>query len=372
MPGAKDRRPSRGLVELRGSPRRGRRLGAVLGIAAAVVAAAAITFLLVRQPVTVDGRTVWVARGATVASLRADGLIVSPPGDLLTVKGALLRKGAGGQAVVAVGGSAATSTTPLAFGAVVTSRRGPDVTEPTTSKIVGADKVTVGAISGVELSRVTVGEYGVTVTTAPVDTGGRKLVALTFDDGPWQGQTQKILDILLRYHAKATFFMIGRQAEHLPYLSRLVVADGMEVGDHTQSHKALLHASKATVTYEIGVGATTIRRYSGAVPTWYRPAGGTTDPFILSEARRLDLRVALWTLDTEDWTKPGTAAIVKKALGGVQPGSIVLMHDGGGDRSQTIAALPQIIQGLIARGYKMVTLSELNGLPPQKIVAQRH
>ena len=365
-----DGRPA--VAKLQQLGRRRKRRGALvlLAVVAGIVVVLAAAVLIVRQPVTVDGRTVWVPRGVTVGALRADGLLGASPGDLLSVKGAVLRKGGGRPAVVTVGGSVAASATPVGFGASVTSRRGADATETTTSEIVGRDRVTMGAISRQEISRVSTGFNGSYGTTVPVDTGGRKLVALTFDDGPWQGQTQKVLEVLLRYHAKGTFFMVGRQAEHLPYLSRLVVADGMEVGEHSQTHRPILHASKAIVTYEIAVGARTVQRYSGAVPTWYRPAGGTTGPVILSEAARLDLRVALWTLDSTDWTKPGAAKIAKRVLDRAQPGAIILMHDGGGNRSQTIAALPLIIQGLAARGYKMVTMSELYGLPPQKVLTK--
>jgi len=358
------------LQQLGRRPRRRRAL-TLLVVAAGVLVALAAVLLIVRQPVTVDGRTVWVARGATVGSLKADGLLKASPGDLVSVKGAVLRKGGGGPVVVTVSGSMATSGTPIGFGASVASHRGADATETTTSQMVGGDRVTIGAISKQEVSRVATGYNGSYGTTAPVDTGGRKLIAITFDDGPWQRQTQQVLSVLLRYHAKGTFFMVGRQAEHFPYLSRLVVADGMEVGEHSQTHRPILHVSKAIVTYEIGVGARTVRRYSGAVPTWYRPAGGTIGPVILSEAQRLDLRIALWTLDSTDWTKPGVAKIVKRVLERAQPGAIVLMHDGGGDRSQTIAALPLILQGLAARGYKMVTMSELYGLPPQKVLTKK-
>jgi peptidoglycan/xylan/chitin deacetylase (PgdA/CDA1 family) len=144
----------------------------------------------------------------------------------------------------------------------------------------------------------------------------------------------------------------------------------MEVGDHSWSHMYLTHASRATITAEIQRGQHAIVNALGLEPRWYRPAGGLTNAFVRSEAKRLGLRLVQWTVDPRDWSRPGTRTIARRVLDNVRPGSVILMHDGGGDRSQTVAALALVLKGLKARGYAMVTLSALYGLPDPVPVAK--
>jgi peptidoglycan/xylan/chitin deacetylase (PgdA/CDA1 family) len=363
--------------------RRWRVAGAVVLVIVALVGAAAA---LAPVPVTVDGATAWVPRGATVATLRARGLVASTPGALMSVKGTLLRKDGGAPATVQVDGTLATSTTPVGAFAHVTSARGVDTVEATTtittdtpppvqllgtgpvesveeSGTPGKIEMVVGAISGDVLSQQVISRGSpMTVRREPAYSGVKE-VALTFDDGPWPGSTDAILSELTSAGVKATFFEIGKQVKGRPQLSKQVLADGMEIGNHSYSHIYLTHSSNKVVTQEISWGESTIQSATGYRPVWYRPAGGDVNGFVFREAHRLGLRIVLWTIDPHDYEKPGVNVIVRRVLNNVRPGSVILMHDGGGDRSQTVAALAIILKALKARGYTSVTLSRLYRLP---------
>jgi peptidoglycan/xylan/chitin deacetylase (PgdA/CDA1 family) len=171
---------------------------------------------------------------------------------------------------------------------------------------------------------------------------GRGIVYLTFDDGPSQ-YTPAILQILRATHSTATFFELGfRQAEH-PGEAAHVRAAGSNIGNHTYSHRNLTKLKAAEISSEVARGP-----HSRCV----RPPFGATNPTVGRILARQGLRQVLWTVDTRDWSRPGRKHIVETATGpAVGAGSIVLMHDGGGDRSQTVAALPQIIATLQQRGY---------------------
>jgi peptidoglycan-N-acetylglucosamine deacetylase len=186
-----------------------------------------------------------------------------------------------------------------------------------------------------------------------------RVVALTFDDGPSK-YTARFVAELKRLGVPATFFVIGTQVAERPELVRLEADSGMAVGDHTWSHPwrtpfARLPASK--IRSEIGGGLAALRRIG--VPTrLFRPPGGNYSPFVLREARRRGLRVVLWSVDARDWVAGSTAAeIERRVLSAVRPGSIVVMHDGGGNREATLAALPRIVARIRARGLAFVALA---------------
>ena len=181
----------------------------------------------------------------------------------------------------------------------------------------------------------------------------RKRVALTFDDGP-STYTPQILSILNRFHVHATFFEIGEQVPSYPGYVRQVLAQGSELANHS------LHHESGPGTGSLRSTSSLIRRASGFDPCMFRPPGGYLPGSTLAAAQSLDMVSVLWDVDTRDWTLPGSGAIYQRATA-VQPGSIVLMHDGGGPRSQTVAAVPEIIRNLKSRGYKLVTMTQLLG-----------
>jgi peptidoglycan/xylan/chitin deacetylase (PgdA/CDA1 family) len=197
-------------------------------------------------------------------------------------------------------------------------------------------------------------------------TPNEKLVALTFDDGPGP-LTPQFLKVLRDNHAPATFFVITQQLQQFGDSTRQAVQQGFEVGDHTVDHQLLGTLSKKDQEREIVDGAKQMISAGVPAPRIFRPPGGSFDAATVAILRKQHMLMALWDVDTQDYTLPGTPAIVQTVLNTTRPGSIVLMHDGGGDRSQTLAAVPQIIRGLRAKGFKLVTLPDLvfNDPPPR-------
>jgi peptidoglycan/xylan/chitin deacetylase (PgdA/CDA1 family) len=187
-------------------------------------------------------------------------------------------------------------------------------------------------------------------------------VAIGFDDGP-AGDTQAFVAMLERARATATFFMIGRQLGP-PYRRLLMreLRDGDALGDHSFSHPDLTRASNVRGQLRWTIGA--IHSLSGYTPCIFRPPYGAYDDAVVREAQSLGLATVLWNVDPRDWALPGRGAIVSTVLAQVQPGSIIISHDGGGPRGQTLAAYPAIIAALRARGYRLVTIPQLLGFHP--------
>jgi peptidoglycan/xylan/chitin deacetylase (PgdA/CDA1 family) len=195
-----------------------------------------------------------------------------------------------------------------------------------------------------------------TTTTAAVVTRA-KYVYLTFDDGPSSPYTAQILKILRAYGARATFFEIGKNVKRYPAQTRRVYQMGNSVQNHTWSHPDLRHVSAATFRSQVQTTDRYIRAQTGYTPRCLRPPYGSTNKLVSRRAAALGKKIRVWTIDTRDWSRPGTSVIVRRALANVHSGSVILMHDGGGNRSQTVAALPTILKTLKARGYGFTTMS---------------
>jgi len=188
---------------------------------------------------------------------------------------------------------------------------------------------------------------------------GNPCVALTFDDGPLSPFTEQYLEILARYGIKATFFNLGDSIEANPALAQRIVAEGHQIANHTMAHNQLTAVDDATVYSEISRSAQVITSATGVTTHHLRPPyGDFTERSWLASAGSVTA-VIRWTGDSKDWELPGAAAIVDNALLNVYSGSIILMHDGGGDRSQDVEALPQIIERLQGAGYEFLTVSDL-------------
>jgi peptidoglycan/xylan/chitin deacetylase (PgdA/CDA1 family) len=188
----------------------------------------------------------------------------------------------------------------------------------------------------------------------------RHAVALTFDDGPWP-ETPRFVRLLEAARVHATFFLIGRQVRGHGALLRRELADGDALGNHTFSHPDLVRAGGAPTQLRLTSAA--IERASSYRPCLFRPPYGSYDGAVVGAAVAQRLTTVLWDVDPRDWSRPGTAAIVARVLTGVRDGSIVLMHDGGGPRQQTLHALPRIIAALRRRGFSFATVPELLGYP---------
>jgi len=188
-------------------------------------------------------------------------------------------------------------------------------------------------------------------------------MALTFDDGP-SPYTPQIIQILLRMHVPATFFAVGQQLNDFAQGLREEVRHGFVIGDHTENHAWLAHLPPAAQYGQIRDAAIRVQRLGAPFPRLFRPPYGAFNQQTLATLHGLKMLMVLWSIDTGDWKRPGVGPIVTTALAGASPGAIVLMHDGGGDRSETVAALPQLINGLRKRGYQLVTVPELAKLDP--------
>lgn len=182
----------------------------------------------------------------------------------------------------------------------------------------------------------------------------RKLVALTFDDGP-SDYTPGFLSVLRREHVHATFFEVGQEMAGRTATMLRILREGDEIGNHTMHHGFYPGYADLAAT------DARIRAATHFEPCLFRPPYGAVDSAVVAAAGRAGLKTILWDVDPADWSTPGTGAIYGRIVGATQRGSIILMHDGGGNRSQTLAALPAIIDTLRARGYGFATVSELLG-----------
>ncbi len=201
-------------------------------------------------------------------------------------------------------------------------------------------------------------------------------VALTFDDGPDPTWTPRILDVLKARGLKATFFLIGRNVEDHPDLVRRIIAEGHEIGNHTYTHGNLAEMPEWRQRLELGSTERLIEAETGRSTTLFRPpydADATpTDvaqlaPLAFAE-RELGYTVVLERIDPQDWARPGADVIVQRVKEQRREGSIILLHDAGGDRSQTLTALPRILDWLAERGDSVVPMSELLGIPHEEIM----
>lgn len=208
-----------------------------------------------------------------------------------------------------------------------------------------------------------------------------RMVALTFDDGPDPNWTPQILDVLKAKRVPATFFVIGENAMAHPMLLNRIIDEGSELASHSFTHPNLAGASAGTVRIELNATQRLIEAYTGRSTRLFRaPYFGDAEPTTASElipaliAQNNGYTNVGLHADPNDWMRPGTEAIVQRTLDQVSSGNdnfseqVVLLHDGGGDRSQTVAALPRIIDGLRARGYTFVPISQLAGLPRDQVM----
>ncbi len=183
-------------------------------------------------------------------------------------------------------------------------------------------------------------------------------VALTFDDGPGP-YTPEVLAVLERFHVQATFFVIGKMLRYFGAAAAREVQDGDAIGDHTETHPMLAQLSAHEQREQLFEQIARVELLGGSRPDLFRPPYGSFNATTMRQLRALHLLMVLWSVDTGDYLQPGVPAIVERALAGARPGAIILMHDAGGTRTQTIAALPAIIRGIRAKGLHLVTVPQL-------------
>ena len=325
----------------------------------------------IRVRVVHDGATVAVRSlpGDTVGQALDRAQVVPAEGQVLSV-GTNKQLGRNGHAAeLRVGGRTVHRSTVLQVPSTVTVVDGADTTEhtrkvrrpvaaeglPNALQYVqyggepGLEDAVLGVRSGEVASRQTI-EPGV-----PAHRSTGKVLALTFDDGPDPVTTPKILKILKAKHVPATFCEIGTQVDDHPELSKRIVKLGHQLCNHTLHHvEGLETQPRARIEAEVSGGAKAIERATGSPPAFYRPPGGSLAPIIYDVAGEHDEHVLYWSIDPRDWKRPAPMDLVTRVVNQLVPGGIVLLHDGGGNRDATVAALPAIIDYAQALGYTFV------------------
>jgi peptidoglycan/xylan/chitin deacetylase (PgdA/CDA1 family) len=222
---------------------------------------------------------------------------------------------------------------------------------------------TASALKPPPVDEVKRGEEGVNAVLAYtpfVKEGGTqgRDVALTFDDGPGP-YTPEVLGVLEREHAPATFFVIGQEIHDFGSSTEREIRDGFVIGDHTENHPMMAQLSKHDQHEQLFEQAARIELLGGRRPSLFRPPYGSFNATTFHLLHQMHMLMVLWSVDTGDYELPGVGTIVNRVLEGAKPGAIFLLHDAGGDRSETVAALPLIIHKLRARGFHLVTVPRM-------------
>lgn len=188
-----------------------------------------------------------------------------------------------------------------------------------------------------------------------------KIVALTFDDGPDRTNTPLILDVLKKYGAKATFFVVGKNVKENADVVQRTIIEGHELGNHTYTHTYNESINQATLTTEMNKTDMLLLELFAIKPTFFRPVGGYYNDLIIETAIEAKHDVFLWSWhqDTRDWANRNKKQLSAQVLNNIRPGDVILFHDGGGDRTPTIEAIKEIIPALQDEGYSFLTLSEM-------------
>jgi len=188
-----------------------------------------------------------------------------------------------------------------------------------------------------------------------------KKIALTFDDGPHPTHTEEILDILKEYNVKATFFIVGVNAERYPSIVKRTFDEGHELGNHTYNHVFINRVSDEEVLKEIRMTDEVIKRITGTTPVIFRPPGGAYNDSKVEVISSAGHKCILWSWwqDTRDWSCPAVDKVVSTVMNNLHDGDIVLFHDFNSGNTPTAAALKIIIPQLIEKGYEFVSVSEL-------------
>ena len=221
----------------------------------------------------------------------------------------------------------------------------------------GLDEITTGRRSGEVVSRRSLIPAGAAVPNpGPV-------VALTFDDGPSPEWTPLVLEILRRFGVKATFCTVGYNQRRHPDLVRQVVAEGHTLCNHTAHHPMLDRLAPEQVAAEIADNAADLRAITGQDAPFFRAPGGRLTPTVVDVAHRHGQRILGWNVDPYDYQRPPPEVLRDRILGAVKPGSVVILHDGGGVRASTVTMLPDLLLRLLAAGYLVVPT--MGGPAPQ-------
>ena len=385
-----------------GAPRKRRRRAPMVAIVLIVLAvlAGGGAYLYFNPPlykVNVNGTERIVHSGSTLQDIVDEGFASPTAGNLLAVDGSVCVEGGGDKFEATVNGEATNDPSYVVpRHATVQFENGNDTTEEyteTTETIAhgtsgedmssfnlywagsihiysegedGEQVTKTGKTSGISVTEVTKQPVDAGYHVYTADTGDDKVIALTFDDGPWGSTTSEILDILKENGAHATFFQIGNQVAENSEIEKRIADEGHQIATHTYDHASgsgngvdLTKMSADEQVQEVEKGFSAIEDVLGtSVSRIMRAPGGNYYGSIITNLSSHVTAEIGWDVDTEDWRKPGAQSIAD-AIMSAKSGNVVLMHDGGGDRSQTVEGLRIALPQLVAQGYKFVTIDEL-------------
>ncbi|MDP3014010.1 MAG: polysaccharide deacetylase family protein [Candidatus Subteraquimicrobiales bacterium] len=337
-------------------------------------------FLLRFIPVNLNGKSCWLRRGVTVAEMLEEGYVRVESGDLYDIEGKLLREGKGEPPRVFINGRRVENLATVFPRNRLLVLKGQDEFEQKTTQLEkvepswqlksrgallfvsregspGVKILTVGRVSGkVSYEECVRNPKAHTVERFERRVG--KIAVLTFDDGPNSRHTKKILDILKEHNVRATFFVTGGNVLRNPEILKRTLNEGHEIGNHTLSHPNLKELGAEEIREEIILCEEAIYRIIGVYPKCFRPPYGNMDEKVFKAAHSLGYEVALWSVSLENRFCPTPKLMQLGVSLRAHDGLVILAHDGGKNRKNTIKALPAIIKELKGKGYEFVTFSE--------------
>jgi peptidoglycan-N-acetylglucosamine deacetylase len=211
------------------------------------------------------------------------------------------------------------------------------------------------ALSDVEAADARELDYPTDRPLYHIDDDPANAIALTIDDGPSPVYTPQILQLLQQYRVTASFSMVGIQVNAYPQVAREVVDAGHRVTNHTWTHASLPALAAPAVSAQMTRASDVIHSVTGVQPRFFRAPYGNWSPTVIEQCEQMHMIPLDWSVDPRDWARPGVASIVGNIMRNTRPGSIILEHDGGGDRSETVAALRIVLPRLLAAGFKFET-----------------
>ena len=264
----------------------------------------------------------------------------------------------------------------------ITVRRGADITESIIEEVIEHDPELIQTGEGPFREVLDPGRVGISIrsfgeiseievdiveqaTVQPVEVRyssferNSRVVALTFDDGPHPAHTPALLEVLAEEEVHATFFLTGLEVARHPNTARKIAEAGHQIANHSFGHYDYRTLSYADKYLDLQRSQDIIEASTGIRPTWVRPPYGLIDANTYSLYGSHDLMIAHWTLDPIDWRRPGACTIANRVINQVHPGAVILLHDGGGDREQTVHATQRIIDELREEGYRFLTVEQL-------------
>ncbi len=373
--------------------RRSHKVATAIGIILALVVAIALIFIFLvpwDRTITVDGRSMTAKAHTTLADLANSTPNTAKPGDLLAIDGSVITEGGGLPYTFTVNGTVEPNYDREVWqGDEIEIDDGEDKMEDFTEEVIevappvviegtgavhryantgsaGKGTKKVGAVSGIVQMHTESDPVTETMERFNVDTGGDKVIALTFDDGPWPTYTEQILQILGDNNAKATFFTVGNCIGKLKDTVKRASDAGHQICTHSWDHASgsgqgvnLDYMTDDEQREEIAKGMQAISDATGAEASKVvRVPGGNLSENTAKILREFATSEIGWNIDTNDWRRPG-ASVVSARIQAATPGDIILMHDGGGDRSQTVEALREALPILRGQGYRFITIDEL-------------